>query len=316
MEYSNNDLNNNFNNMNNNVPNGAAPKKSGKAGYVVTIIFLLLVIVALVVLFVFKEKIFPAAQNTPAANNNQNTLVSNTIEDPTNTINPTAQNQLINSVKGYWIASTGDLFLAITDIKSSSGTDTVNFSLTGANGITSGSCTIDSNKITCNNKVYDYKMQGNYLILSYDNVTRNFAPSNYYQLSKQSKKYYANMMGYTLTDDSSEEQITGEYVNKTILGTWKGDNTGIDETLSFELQNGSIIASKVNNTLNQATLNIPVGMNEKSIEFVDSSSTSDEKYSYIIKDGTHLTLYAGGQYGTVIQEYTKVENSTVLTNEK
>ena len=223
---------------------------------------------------------------------------------------------MINSVKGYWIASTGDLFLAITDIKSSSGTDTVNFSLTGANGITSGSCTIDSNKITCNNKVYDYKMQGNYLILSYDNVTRNFAPSNYYQLSKQSKKYYANMMGYTLTDDSSEEQITGEYVNKTILGTWKGDNTGIDETLSFELQNGSIIASKVNNTLNQATLNIPVGMNEKSIEFVDSSSTSDEKYSYIIKDGTHLTLYAGGQYGTVIQEYTKVENSTVLTNEK
>ena len=124
------------------------------------------------------------------------------------------------------------------------------------------------------------------------------------------------MMGYTLTDDSSEEQITGEYVNKTILGTWKGANTGIDDTLTFELQNGSIIASKVNNTLNQATLNIPVGMNEKSIEFVDSSSTSDEKYSYTIKNGTHLTLFAGDQYGTVIQEYTKVENSTVLTNEK
>ena len=290
MEYSNNDLNNNFNNMNNNVPNGAAPKKSGKAGYVVTIIFLLLVIVALVVLFVFKEKIFPAAQNTPAANNNQNTLVSNTIEDPTNTINPTAQNQLINSVKGYWIASTGDLFLAITDIKSSSGTDTVNFSLTGANGITSGSCTIDSNKITCNNKVYDYKMQGNYLILSYDNVTRNFAPSNYYQLSKQSKKFYANMMGYSITPAKLPDdfQITGDYTNKALVGTWS--LTGGNGKYIFSIVDGNLTATSINTLTNESTLNIPVGMDKKYIEFVDNSSLNEEIYSYQLLDNNTLQL--------------------------
>lgn len=291
MEYPNNDLNNNFNNMNNNVPNGAAPKKSGKAGLIVLIIFLLLVIVALVVLFVFKEKIFPAAQNTPAAN--QNAIISNSIENttnPSNIINPTAQNQLINSVKGYWIATTGDLFLAITDTTDSSGQVTTNFSLTGSTGITSTTCTIDSTKITCSDKVYEYKVQGNYLILSYDNVTRNFAPSNYYQLSKQSKNYYATMMGYTITHANlpSDCQITGEYTNNALVGTWTYEPG--HTKLVFSIVDGNLTVSKINTATNETILNIPVGMDKKYIEFVDNSSLGEEIYSYTLIDNNTLEL--------------------------
>lgn len=290
MEYPNNDLNNNFNNMNNNIPNGAAPKKSGKAGYVVTIIFLLLVIVALVVLFVFKEKIFPAAQNTPAANN-QNALVSNTIEDPTNTINPTAQNQLINSVKGYWVATTGDLFLAITDTTDSLGTTTTNFSLTGSSGVTYTTCTIDSTTIKCDSKEYKYSMQGNNLILSYDNVTRNFTPSNYYQLSKQSKKFYANMMGYSITPAKLPDdfQITGDYTNKALVGTWS--LTGGNGKYIFSIVDGNLTATSINTLTNESTLNIPVGMDKKYIEFVDNSSLNEEIYSYTFVDNNTLQLH-------------------------
>ena len=292
-------------------------KKSGKAGYIITIIFLLIVIVILSVLFAFKETIFPIAKENVAVDSN--TLISNTlVENTTNTINETAQRDLINSVKGYWIATTGDLFLSISDTTDSSGNTTTNFSLTGASGMTASPCTIDSTKINCNNKTYSYKIQGNYLILSYDNIVHNFAPSNYYQLSKQSKKYYAQIMGYSIVDSSEEikdSPITGEYINKAILGTWKNNN--VDETLTFELQNGSIIASKVEQASNQVALNIPVGMSEKYIQFIDSSTTSDTYYSYQITDnGKTLTISAGNEYGLVIHTYTKVETSSLLTNQQ
>jgi hypothetical protein len=290
MEYPNNNLNNNFNNMNNNVPNGAAPKKSGKAGLIVLIIFLLLVIVALVVLFVFKEKIFPVSSNTtPSAN----TTTSNTIENTTfttNTINENAQSRLIDSVKGYWIASTGDLFLSITDTTDSSGNTSTNFSLTGGSGVTSAPCTIDSNRIKCGEKVYEYKVQGNNLILSYDNVTRNFTPSNYYQLSKQSKKFYANMMGYSITPAKLPDdfQITGDYTNKALVGTWS--LTGGNGKYIFSIVDGNLTATSINTLTNESTLNIPVGMDKKYIEFVDNSSLNEEIYSYQLLDNNTLQL--------------------------
>jgi len=294
MEYQGNNLNNNI------------PKKSGKAGLIVLIIFLLLVIVALVVLFVFKEKIFPVARENVAVDSN--TLISNTlVENTTNTINETAQRDLINSVKGYWIATTGDLFLAITDNVESSST---NFSLTGSSGLTSAPCTIDSEKITCSDKIYNYKMQGNYLILSYDNITRSFVPSNYYQLSKQSKNFYANMMGYQIPDSKipTDAPITGDYINKSLLGTWQLSNG--NSQLVFSIKNGNLVVSKVNLRTRETVLDLPVGMNTKYIDLVNSSSIEEEAYSYSLKDDG--TLFLSSLVNKSIEEYKKISNDQTI----
>jgi hypothetical protein len=58
-------------------------------------------------------------------------------------------------------------------------------------------------------------------------------------------------------------------------------------------------------------------MSEKYIQFIDSSTTSDTYYSYQITDnGKTLTISAGGEYGLVIYTYTKVETSSLLTNQQ
>ena len=247
-------------------------KKSGKAGYIITIIFLLLVIVILAVLFVFKEQIFKTgAQNTVCIPDTNALIQNTTVSNTSGNENVLAQERLINSVKGYWIASTNDLFLAITDTTDSLGKTTTNFSLTGNSGITYTTCTIDSTKITCDGKIYNYTMQGNNLILSYDNVTRNFIPSNYYQLSKQSKIYYANIMGYSLgtTQIPDGAQITGDYINKSLLGTWESSSG--NEQLVFALKNNNLVVSKTNKSTREILSDLPVGMTQTYIEFVNNS---------------------------------------------
>jgi hypothetical protein len=294
-------------------------KKSGKAGYIITIIFLILVIIVLSILFAFKETIFPVAKVANTVDTN--TLISNdTIENTLATENTIAQNQakLVNSVKGYWIATTGDLFLAITDTTDSLGKTSTNFSLTGNSGITYTTCTIDSTKITCDGKIYNYIMQGNNLILSYDNVTRNFIPSNYYQLSKQSKIYYANIMGYSLgtTQIPDGVQITGDYINKSLLGTWESSSG--NEQLVFTLKNNNLVVSKTNKSTREILSDLPVGMTQTYIEFVNNSSLSNEEYKYQLKDAK--TLILSNIVGDGFTEYTKVSDEQtpqlVITDEE
>lgn len=287
-------------------------KKSGKIGYIITIIFLLIVIVILSVLFAFKETIFPAKQ--VASNNiDTNTLISNdVVENTLATENTIAQNQakLVKSVKGYWIATTGDLFLAITDTTDSLGKTTTNFSLTGGSGITSTECTIDSTKITCDSKIYSYTLQGNNLILSYDNVTRNFIPSNLYSLSKQSKIYYANMMGYSLGTSKIPDgvQITGDFINKSLLGTWESSSG--DTQLVFAIKNNSLVVSKTNKSTREILSDLPVGMTQGYIEFVNNSSLSEEAYEYKFKDAK--TLILSEIAGDSFTEYTKTSDEQTV----
>ena len=294
-------------------------KKSGKAGYIIIIIFLILVIIVLSILFAFKETIFPVAKVTNTVDTN--TLISNdTIENTLATENTIAQNQakLVNSVKGYWIATTGDLFLAITDTTDSLGKTSTNFSLTGSSGATYTTCTIDSTKITCDGKVYNYAVQGNNLILSYDNVTRNFIPSNYYQISKQSKIYYANMMGYSLGASQIPEgvQITGDYMNKSLLGTWESSSGNIQ--LVFAIKNNNLVVSKTNKSTREILSDLPVGMTQSYIEFVNNSSLSNEEYKYQFKDAKTLVL--SDIVGDGFTEYTKVSDEQtpqlVITDEE
>ena len=293
-------------------------KKSGKAGYIITIIFLILVIIVLSILFAFKETIFPVAKTVNTVDTN--TLISNTIvENQLATENKIAQTQakLINSVKGYWVATTGDLFLAITDTTDSLGTTTTNFSLTGGSGVSYTTCTIDSTKITCDGKVYDYAMQGNNLILSYDNATHNFIPSNLYSLSKQSKIYYANMMGYSLGPSNIPEgvQINGDYINKALLGTWESSDGNTQ--LVFALENGNMTVSKTNKLTREILSDLPVGMTQTYLDFVNNSSLSDESYQYQLKDSKTLVLLSLGENTT--SQYTKVSDEQspqlIITNE-
>ena len=282
-------------------------QKSGKAGYIITIIFLLLVIVILAVLFVFKEQIFKTgAQNTVCIPDTNALIQNTTVSNTSGNENVLAQERLINSVKGYWIASTNDLFLAITDTTDSLGKTTTNFSLTGNSGITYTTCTIDSTKITCDGKIYNYTMQGNNLILSYDNVTRNFIPSNYYQLSKQSKIYYANIMGYSLgtTQIPDGVQITGDYINKSLLGTWESSSG--NEQLVFALKNNNLVVSKTNKSTREILSDLPVGMTQTYIEFVNNSSLSNEEYKYQLKDARTLVL--SNIVGDGFTQYTKVSD--------
>ena len=60
----------------------------------------------------------------------------------------------------------------------------MNITLLRTGNMDSCDCTIDDTTITCDGKEYKYKMQGNNLILSYDNVTRNFIPSNLYSFAR------------------------------------------------------------------------------------------------------------------------------------
>lgn len=294
-------------------------KKSGKAGYIITIIFLLIVIVILSILFAFKETIFPATKAVSTIDSN--TLISNNIVENTSaTENVIAQNRakLINSVKGYWLSTTNDLFLAITDTTDSLGTTTTTFSLTGASGITYTNCTIDATKITCDDKVYNYTMQGNNLILSYDNVTRNFVPSNLYLLSKQSKSYYANMMGYTLTNAQLPEgvTITGDYTNNALVGTW--ETADGNTQLVFALKNGNLVVSKTNKSTRETLSNLPVGMTQVFIEFVNNSSLSDEVYKYQLQDSK--TLILSDIVGDGFTKYTKTSDEQspqlLITNQQ
>ena len=294
-------------------------KKSGKAGYIITIIFLLLVIVILAVLFVFKEQIFKTgAQNTVCIPDTNALIQNTTVSNTSGNENVLAQERLINSVKGYWIASTNDLFLAITDTTDSLGKTTTNFSLTGNSGITYTTCTIDSTKITCDGKIYNYTMQGNNLILSYDNVTRNFIPSNYYQLSKQSKIYYANIMGYSLgtTQIPDGVQITGDYINKSLLGTWESSSG--NEQLVFALKNNNLVVSKTNKSTREILSDLPVGMTQTYIEFVNNSSLSNEEYKYQLKDARTLVL--SNIVGDGFTQYTKVSDEQtpqlIITDEE
>lgn len=284
-------------------------KKSGKAGYIITIIFLLLVIVILAVLFVFKEQIFKTgAQNTVCIPDTNALIQNTTVSNTSGNENVLAQERLINSVKGYWIASTNDLFLAIIDTTDTLGDVTTHFSLMGASGITYTTCTIDSTKIKCDDKIYTYAIQGNNLILSYDNVTRNFIPSNFYQVSKQSKNYYARMMGYTITETRlpDDAQITGNYTNNALLGTWEL-TTGNAQLIFSSEETDVVTVTKLNKTTNESVLNMPVGMNTKYIEFVDNSSTSEEIYTYQLTDNN--TLILSDVNGKGIFEYKKIKDS-------
>ena len=282
-------------------------KKSGKAGYIITIIFLLIVIVILAVLFAFKETIFPVAKNVTTVDSN--TLISNTtVENTSVNENLVAQREakLINSVKGYWVSSTNDLFLAITDTTDSLGTTTTTFSLTGGSGITYTNCTIDETTIKCDGKEYKYTMQGNNLILSYDNGAYNFVPSNLYLLSKQSKAYYANMMGYSLTTTKLPQgvQITGDYTNNALVGTWESSDGNTQ--LVFASKNGGLVVSKTNKSTREILSDLPVGMTQTYIEFVNNSSLSEEVYQYQLKDTK--TLILSEIVGDGFTQYTKTSN--------
>jgi Tfp pilus assembly protein PilE len=282
-------------------------KKSGKAGYIITIIFLLIVIVILSVLFAFKETIFKTSvQNTCVTDTN--TLISNTLENTSTSENLVAQQKAktIDAVKGYWVSSTNDQFLAITDTTDSLGKTTTTFSLTGSSGITYTDCTIDDTTITCDGKEYKYKMQGNNLILSYDNVTRNFIPSNLYLLSKQSKSYYANMMGYSLTKAQLPQgiQITGDYTNNALVGTWESSDGNTQ--LVFAAKNGGLVVTRTNKSTRETISEMPVGMTQAYIEFVNNSSLSEEVYQYQLKDSK--TLILSEIIGDAFTQYTKTSD--------